>query len=155
MDERRSWLNQVAIDPKVIRSVPERLMDHDFVLEAVRENGSVLRYVRAMFKSIDVCEAAVKRCGRMLKYVPRRMVTAAMCEEALFQDAANIAFIPSEKLTREMCLMALDKDPDAVERFAESLGKVTTLSQAATLITIKEALESRSDPTPSYDVLTM
>jgi hypothetical protein len=55
-------------------------------LEAVKRDGSALKYIPRNLKTPELCLEAMKSNGLALQYVPKKLRTAKVCLEAIKQN---------------------------------------------------------------------
>ena len=142
METREEWIEKVKKDWSVLIDAPDSIKaDEEICLEAVRQNGYVLRYVpegkrtevlysagvQRGYRLEDVPEgkrteavylAAVQR-GYALDDVPEDKRTEAICLEAVKKDGCALAYVPTELQTEEICLEAARQLEFALEDVPE------------------------------------
>ena len=81
----------------------------EICLEAVRKNGCALRYIRA--PAPEICLEAVRQNGYALQYVISQ--TPEICLEAVRQNGDALQYVLSQ--TPEICLEAVRENENALE----------------------------------------
>lgn len=68
--EQQDYLNKLKLKTISFTNIPEKHMDRNFCLEAVKINGYILLYVPRSLVDREMCEEAVRNNGNAIKYVP-------------------------------------------------------------------------------------
>ena len=112
-------------------------------LEAVKQNGDALKYVKE--QTAEICLEAVKKYGDALKYVKEQ--TAEICLEAVKQDGDALRYVKEQ--TPEICLEAVKQNGYALQHVNESIfaktSKVTLELTDEQLAKIKQILQIIKD----------
>lgn len=110
--------------------IPERLIDDDFLLEAVRINHQVLSHIPDLYRKHDVIEAALAGVQEGLRFVPAAVIDDGVARMALLHCGLNIKHIPRQMITSEMCELAVTTSPCAF-RYVPSRHKNELISMLA------------------------
>lgn len=104
----------------VLKYVPERLMDKDFFLQAVRQNGAALAYVPEASRSEDLCLTALMTASPdlveanvpdSLKGTVLPVVAKVRSYTENVMTGARISVVPEEYRTRAMYEESVRRDP--------------------------------------------
>lgn len=87
-----------------IHSVPEKYRTYGICLQAVRSNGTMLKYVPEKYKTYEICSLAVQFNGHALHYVPDEHKTQELCMRAV--KTSGVKYVPSKQKIHEMRLQA-------------------------------------------------
>ena len=87
--------------------------DHDSCLEAVKQDGWALQYVKDQTE--DICLEAVKENGLALKFVKNQ--THDICMEAVKRNAYSLKYIKNQ--SKELCLEAVKQNGLALQYVKE------------------------------------
>ena len=109
-------LEAVRQDGCALRYVKEQT--HEICLEAVRRNGRVLRYVKE--QTHEICLGAVRQDGLALQYVKEQ--THEICLEAVRQDGCAICYVKDQ--THEICLEAVRQNGIALQYVKEQTHEI-------------------------------
>jgi Domain of unknown function (DUF4116) len=90
-------------------SDPNVVQTEELCMEAVKQNGYALEYVRR--QTVDICIEAVKQNGLALQYVKNR--TRTICIEAVKQNGGALLFVKNR--TEAICIEAVKQDGCALE----------------------------------------
>jgi hypothetical protein len=82
----------------------EQYSDKKYCLEAVKQDGYALRYVKDQTK--EICLEAVKQDGDALRYVKDQ--TKEICLEAVKQDGYALRYV-KDQITFKECLKVIKK----------------------------------------------
>jgi hypothetical protein len=94
-------LEAVKQNGKTLRYVREKT--EEIRLEAVKENGLVLEYIRDLEQTEQICLEAVKQIGLALQFVKEQ--TEQICIEAVKEDGMSIKHVKEQ--TEQICLEAV------------------------------------------------
>ena len=83
--------------------------DEKYCMEAVRQKGSALKYVRDQTE--EICMAAVKKDGYALKYVNNQ--TEEICLEAVKESGLALKYVRDR--TEEICRVAMEEECYALQ----------------------------------------
>ena len=93
----------------ILQLVPHEHRTPEIILQAVKNNGYALYYLRDEAKTEEIILAALNQAGQALEYVPSRMLTSEMCWVAIKEDSMALRYVPEVLLTPEMCMVAAQK----------------------------------------------
>jgi len=91
----------------------EKWSDEQYCLEAVKQDGYALMYVKE--QTAEICMEAVKQNGNALMYV--REQTAEICMEAVKQDSNALMYVREQ--TAEICMEAVKRNGYALRYVKE------------------------------------
>jgi hypothetical protein len=104
-------LNAVKEDGSNLKFVPEQLVTEDLCSLAVAgENGKgeALEHVPERFKAPILCETAMlKNPAQAFAHVPDGAKTPKLCDMAVSADGANLQRVPQDKMSRALCEAAV------------------------------------------------
>ena len=89
-----SYLKNICIYSGQIKEVPIVLINGNFYMKAVKENGCALQYVSENLKDKEICLEAVKENGSALRHVPERLIDKEICVEAVKQNGFALRHVP-------------------------------------------------------------
>ena len=93
----------------------------EICLEAVKSDGSALKYVPEDIKTPEMCLEAVKHSGLAISSIPKEMLTYGICLEAAKHSGLAISSIPKEMLTYEICLEAVKHSRFAISSIPKEM----------------------------------
>jgi hypothetical protein len=105
-------------------TVSEKLKTAELCLEAVKQDGMILRLVPRKFKTRELCIEAVKQNGDALFYVPKKYKTVELCIEAIKQNGRALAYVPEKLKTMELCFKAMERH-HAANKYVSKIIKKT------------------------------
>ena len=111
-------LEAVKQNGDVLRYVPEDLKTSEICLTAVEQDGMALEHVPKDLKTPEIHLAAVKQNGDALRYVPKDFRTPEICLAAVKQDGWALRYVPKDLRTEEICLAAVKHDSWVLRRWA-------------------------------------
>lgn len=105
-------LDVVKSNEFILKYISPDLINKEISEIAVRENGVMLEYVPEKYKTYDLCLMAVNQCGSALEYVPRELLNSEIINLALTKLPASLRFVPKELQAVDMCLDMMEKYPN-------------------------------------------
>ena len=108
-DDRAIWMALVKTKDyafAAFKVMPEKLIDREMCLAAVKSEGYAIKYVPEKFKDCEMCQEAVKREGVALEYIPENFCDREMCLTAIKQRGDTLQYVPEKFRDREMRLTA-------------------------------------------------
>lgn len=106
---------------RVFGHIPAYLKTPEFFIAAVKQNGSVLKFISDEFKTADLCKLAVQQSGHALQYVPTALRKPELIIEAVQEDPSTLSLIREEHKTFELCLAAVEMKGAALEYVPDTL----------------------------------
>lgn len=114
-------LNIVKQNGNDIKYIPERFIDYNLCLEAIK-NGAALDNIPANYIDYDLCLEAIKHNAYNLKAVPANLIDYNLCLEAVkSHPTGELWFIPEKFKTKELCLLAVKKNGSQLQYVPEKL----------------------------------
>jgi hypothetical protein len=136
------WLEHLSESLKMkSENLKEKIAE--MCMAAIRQNGSMLRYIPDVLKTKELCTTALQQCGLALVDVPEHLKTTEMCMTALKWDAgllkmlmnndrglllfdpeevdSPLQYVPEALKTKKMCMTAVQQCGNALEYVPESL----------------------------------
>lgn len=127
-------------NPKIIETLTSEQQSELICMEAVKQDGLLLKYVKC--KSESICFEAVKQNGNAFKYVPKNMhselllitvlkkcellhgidndlQTPLICLEAVKFCGTQLQFVNESLITEELCLEAVKNNGSAIKYVPE------------------------------------
>ena len=110
----------------------------ELCLEAVKQNGLVLKFLREksrehlvdlinsethwLLQTQELCEAAINQNGMALEFVlPQFLQNQELCLKAIKQNGLALEFVPNSLQSQEMCLEAINQNGLALEFVPKNL----------------------------------
>ena len=103
-------LRIIEQDPRDFMYIPERFIDYDLALKAIKqsEDAFLLRNVPINLIDYPMCLEAIKgKRMNNLEYIPNRFKTEEICSIAVNNYGSNLEFVPEKLKTEKMCEDAL------------------------------------------------
>jgi hypothetical protein len=100
------YLEAIRQDCNILRLIPNQT--YDVCLEAIKQHGLLLQYVKEEFQSNELCLEAVKNNYKALQYVKDQ--TTDICSCAIKQNGVALQFVQEVFQTDEFCLEAVNQD---------------------------------------------
>jgi len=121
-------LNAVKTNGSLLKFVAAELRTPEICLAAVREDGFALKHV--VEQTPEICLAAVRQDGQTIQFIPPEAQTPLLCSEAVNQccDINALQYIHPSNQTRDLCLLAVQRYGEALEYV---LSKTVEISTAA------------------------
>ncbi len=109
----------------VLRDLPEYLQIPPILFAAISQNGLALQYVSQEWREEEfyelLCLIAVEKNGMALQYVPKEKISVELCRKAVNQNPKALQFVPEEKQIWDLCREAVMKDPLVLQWVAHKL----------------------------------
>jgi len=104
----------IDLKDKYLKLTIKKNLKGNEALEAVKQNGNALRYVKEQTEQI--CLEAVKQNGDSLQFVKEQ--TEQICLEAVKQNGNALRYVKEQ--TEQICLEAVKQDGNALRYVYES-----------------------------------
>lgn len=89
-------LNKIITKKCTLKDVPIENIDYPLAKEAVRLDGTMLKYTPFFLREREMYLAAVGSVGYMLKYVPFNLRDYDLCLSAVSLDGYILEYIPTK-----------------------------------------------------------
>lgn len=109
----------IKIDGTNISHISDSMLQKypDLVIAAVKQNPRALKYIRAKYKTYELCFEAIQKLGILLREVPLRFKDEKMCLVAVENDGLSLQYVPENLKTDELCKLSLKKGQDTLAFF--------------------------------------
>jgi len=135
LSTREQILEEITMNPWIVRYLPDEFKTYDFILEAVKRTGEIIKFVPESMKTHEFCaiarnnypmannfipesltldlhlETLAKRdCSLeiakdIVKKIPVSALTTDIC--VLIASRISLEFVPDELKTPDLCMMAV------------------------------------------------
>ena len=99
----------------VFQHIPTEIINAEFILKAVKLNGTILNLVPSEIITEEIAFAAIKNNTIAIKYVPNHLITKAFCEQIITFDKTCLQYIPKEFRTKDFLLKAVEIYPFSIK----------------------------------------
>jgi hypothetical protein len=102
-------LAALRTDDFTLEIMPKHLKTREFYLKAITVNPKAIYYVPKESRTYEMCLIAMKALGD-LSFVPVNLMTPELCQIAVMKHGSNLNKIPPKLITYELCLEAVKRD---------------------------------------------
>jgi hypothetical protein len=112
-------LNSVKIEPGLIKYLPDEYKTYDICLEAVSNYGAYLEYVPDIHRNEKMYLNAVKSQGNSIVFIKEKDITLELCKYAIKNSGLSLEFFPNRCKTFELCLDAVKENGYSIKYVPE------------------------------------
>lgn len=124
------FVNAIQVNPSVLKYASNYIKNEHTLcdlgvnsayIDAMKKNGSLLKFVPNNIMTHELCIMAIKQNGLSLKFVPNNIMTHELCIMAIKQNCWSLKFVPEHIISDDLCFEAFNKNSKTIEYIPDTL----------------------------------